>query len=1038
MRRFATCLALLWCMFQACTSASYAGFDNAPYILDSADGTLPNSRSAVWGNNFTVTDAGAGSTLTLQNHALTTLTSATNLTSASVTVQLCDATSAAFTVSLPASSANAQKVFYIAKTDSSAHAVTVACNGSDTISGANTYSISSQYQFLKIQADGVSKWTIIGTNNFGDLVGTTGFGAGSVTSVSSTLNGLTNLMTVSGVPITGSGSINYTASCTLGDVIYGSASDVFSRLAGNSTSTPMYLKSLGASSVATAPTWAQIASGDISGTFTSSQLPTATVYNNQGNVYTGTYTNDFSASGQSLRTPNKSDPGSPQTGEIWTNSSLLKFQDNAGTPLKHTVATIDVANGYTAAQTPSTAGGVALGTTTLPWSQIVFGNAATNNTILASGTLTAQRTCYFPDAASNPIQPLSSQTSNSWLEYIDGNGLQHVGQVGFSNLSGTATAAQLPSTAVNSTGNCSPLFTSGINSQALSFTLSNAAGYSWFGNSSSSSGAPAFNTSVLPNSLVNWASPAAIGSTAPAAVTATTLSATSISLTNPAPIASGGTNTSATPTSNGVVYGTGTAQAYTSAGTSSYPLLAGSPPAFGQLNLAGSGVTGTLPGGNMSQIALGSTGNGGVGGTLPAANVSQINLGNSGNGGVTGTLPGANVAAVTLGSSDNGGVSGILLAANGGSGSGTNPTNGQIPVGQTSTNSYIPTTPTSGTGIGLSLGAGSLQINNTGVTGNVAGAGISVSSATGTSTITNTGVTSITGSGSVTTSANTGGVTVNDILTVNGLRLYLVSGNPTETTSSSSNIYIGPSLTNQCTFDNGSGVLSTYTMTEQSKSLSGLTSGAVYDVYMTSGGTISLTKWSSNTTTPTRGSDAAGRPTASGNTAALWFGIIETISTTATEASATFMAVSNAYNQVPGVLLATNSMVSTTTSSTSFVNTDSNTTDGVGRIHWIQALPNMIVPAMYRLTVYAATSGVVVFTALALDGTVENGEQGRMPYITSGVATEALATYTATSSEDGEHTLQGQMSSSNSSDSVFAYGTGTTGCSCLIKATLMW
>jgi hypothetical protein len=40
-----------------------------------------------------------------------------------------------------------------------------------------------------------------------------------------------------------------------------------------------------------------------------------------------------------------------------------------------------------------------------------------------------------------------------------------------------------------------------------------------------------------------------------------------LSLTAPLPIASGGTNSAATPTAGGAGYGTGTAHAYTAAGT---------------------------------------------------------------------------------------------------------------------------------------------------------------------------------------------------------------------------------------------------------------------------------------------------------------------------------------------------------------------------------------------------------------------------------------------------------------------------------------
>ena len=53
---------------------------------------------------------------------------------------------------------------------------------------------------------------------------------------------------------------------TLGDLLYEGASGAAIRLAGNTSTTPMYLKSLGASGAATAPTLAQIQFSDIVGT----------------------------------------------------------------------------------------------------------------------------------------------------------------------------------------------------------------------------------------------------------------------------------------------------------------------------------------------------------------------------------------------------------------------------------------------------------------------------------------------------------------------------------------------------------------------------------------------------------------------------------------------------------------------------------------------------------------------------------------------------------------------------------------------------
>jgi len=69
------------------------------------------------------------------------------------------------------------------------------------------------------------------------------------------------------------------------------------------------------------------------------------------------------------------------------------------------------------------------------------------------------------------------------------------------------------------------------------------------------------------------------------------------------PIAGGGTNSTATPTAGGVVYGTGTAQAYSAVGTTGQALVSAgaSAPAFGTLGVAGggTGVTATPANGEL-------------------------------------------------------------------------------------------------------------------------------------------------------------------------------------------------------------------------------------------------------------------------------------------------------------------------------------------------------------------------------------------------------------------------------------------------------
>jgi hypothetical protein len=81
-------------------------------------------------------------------------------TAANEEVILCDATGGAFTINLPAAASSAERVYCIKKTDSSANAVTVDGNASETIDGALTQSIAVQYSSITIVCDGTS-WFIL-------------------------------------------------------------------------------------------------------------------------------------------------------------------------------------------------------------------------------------------------------------------------------------------------------------------------------------------------------------------------------------------------------------------------------------------------------------------------------------------------------------------------------------------------------------------------------------------------------------------------------------------------------------------------------------------------------------------------------------------------------------------------------------------------------------------------------------------------------------------------------------------------------------
>lgn len=72
-----------------------------------------------------------------------------------------DATSAAFTVTLPESATRKGRQIGVIKTDASGNAVTVGRSSSDVINGATTQSLASQYSRLVVIADGTTNWDLI-------------------------------------------------------------------------------------------------------------------------------------------------------------------------------------------------------------------------------------------------------------------------------------------------------------------------------------------------------------------------------------------------------------------------------------------------------------------------------------------------------------------------------------------------------------------------------------------------------------------------------------------------------------------------------------------------------------------------------------------------------------------------------------------------------------------------------------------------------------------------------------------------------------
>ena len=103
---------------------------------------------------------------------------------------LCDASSGAFTVTLPTASGISGKQIIIKKIDSSANAITIDGDGAETIDGSATQSLPSQYDYLSMHSDG-SNW-VLNSYNFASSTIVTLAGAQTLTGLK-TVQGIAGL-----------------------------------------------------------------------------------------------------------------------------------------------------------------------------------------------------------------------------------------------------------------------------------------------------------------------------------------------------------------------------------------------------------------------------------------------------------------------------------------------------------------------------------------------------------------------------------------------------------------------------------------------------------------------------------------------------------------------------------------------------------------------------------------------------------------------------------------------------------------------------
>jgi hypothetical protein len=161
----------------AVSQAACADLSNASALCSSTDaanltGTVAAARQPAMTGD-TTTSAGSIATTTKQAHwtpkAITNADSPYTVASAD-TVITCDATAGAVTITLPAATGTGRAIS-IKKIDSSPNACTPTRAGSDTIDGATSYSLTTQYAASAVWDTASGTWSRMHVNQLGGDLG---------------------------------------------------------------------------------------------------------------------------------------------------------------------------------------------------------------------------------------------------------------------------------------------------------------------------------------------------------------------------------------------------------------------------------------------------------------------------------------------------------------------------------------------------------------------------------------------------------------------------------------------------------------------------------------------------------------------------------------------------------------------------------------------------------------------------------------------------------------------------------------------------
>lgn len=122
---------------------------------------LTGTQSVAGDKTFTGNTTFQGITNISQGFRLGVITRTTGVTLASTSAPLsfCNATAGGFTITLPLATGRPGQFFFFKKTDATANVVTITRSGTETIDGATSQTLTTQYAALTLVSDGAN-WFI--------------------------------------------------------------------------------------------------------------------------------------------------------------------------------------------------------------------------------------------------------------------------------------------------------------------------------------------------------------------------------------------------------------------------------------------------------------------------------------------------------------------------------------------------------------------------------------------------------------------------------------------------------------------------------------------------------------------------------------------------------------------------------------------------------------------------------------------------------------------------------------------------------------